>query len=255
MFPLALIYFFPLLVSNFLFVKFNHLRELKTIAALPEMIFDYVLMLAVMLLSFLPNMAIIKMVESSGLGKPLNWLDALRHAFTRWGSSILTMLLLMLVMFGLTLLFQVPGIIIGMGITIYAFANAAADLRLLLMLVVSGLILLPVFPVIIRMVYYVFAITVVSLRDLSGKAALDYSKRLVKGQWWRVFGFLMVLAIVQTPVNVLFLLIPRIPFAALINAVAQSVTILISTTFITLFFLDLEAIKDGVEGASGTIEL
>jgi hypothetical protein len=42
-------------------------------------------------------------------------------------------------------------------------------------------------------VYYSFFVYAVALRQVSGKAALDYSKATVQGEWWRVFGYLLAL--------------------------------------------------------------
>jgi hypothetical protein len=239
-----------------MYAEYSHINELKTIDALSGMYFNLLIFFVLIILSVLPNMAIIKMVESSELGTPENWQGALRHAVSRWGASILTMLLLMLVMFGLALLSVVPGIIIG--ISSFALANTLLSSRLLLILAVYGMMLLLALPAYIWMIYYIFAIAVVSLRRLSGKDALDYSKRLVKGQWWRVFGYVMALSvgslIVQIPVKVIVALLPRPPLAALIEAAFQSVFTLFGTTIFTLFFLNLEAMKVGNDGASLTLE-
>jgi hypothetical protein len=37
-------------------------------------------------------------------------------------------------------------------------------------------------------VYYSFTLFVIALRNIGGMDALEYSERLVKGNWWRVFG-------------------------------------------------------------------
>lgn len=256
MLPFALIYLPFLLVVNHMYAGYSHINELKTIDALSGMYFNLLIFFVLIILSVLPNMAIIKMVESSELGTPENWQGALRHAVSRWGASILTMLLLMLIMFGLALLSVVPGIIIG--ISSFTLANTLLSSRLLLILAVYGMMLLLALPAYIWMIYYIFAIAVVSLRRLSGKDALDYSKRLVKGQWWRVFGYVMALIvgslIVQIPVKVIVALLPLPPLAALIEAAFQSVFTLFGTTIFTLFFLNLEAMKVGNDGASVTLE-
>ena len=64
---------------------------------------------------------------------------------------------------------------------------------LLAMLIVFGLTLLLIVPGVIWVIYYSFFLFVVALRGLSGKPALDYSKAIVKGQWWRVFGYMLVI--------------------------------------------------------------
>jgi hypothetical protein len=105
----------------------------------------------------LATMALARLIEASLAGQPVTWQQALRHSFSRWGASIGTGLLAGLIIVGLCLLLIVPGIIWGL--------------------------------------YYSLFLYVVALRGLSGKKALDYSKSIVKGQWWRVFGYLSVIGI------------------------------------------------------------
>lgn len=66
---------------------------------------------------------------------------------------------------------------------------------LLASLIVMGLTILLVIPGVIYWTYYIFVLYAVALRDKHGKEALNYSKILVVGQWWRVFGVLMGLGI------------------------------------------------------------
>jgi hypothetical protein len=82
---------------------------------------------------------------------------ALSKALSRWGSGILTNILAGLIIFGLLLLLIIPGII---------WSN-----------------------------YYVFIPYVIILKNISGKEALDYSKSLVQGKWWKVFGIMILLGI------------------------------------------------------------
>lgn len=46
------------------------------------------------------------------------------------------------------------------------------------------------------MVYYMFVYQVVALKDLKWKEALNYSKYIVQGNWWKVFGNFLALAII-----------------------------------------------------------
>ncbi len=103
------------------------------------------------------TMALARLVEASLVGQPISWGKALRHALSRWGSSIGTGLLGGLIILGMLLLLIVPGIIWSL--------------------------------------YYSLVVYVVALRGFSGKRALDYSKSIVKGQWWRVFGYLCAIEI------------------------------------------------------------
>ncbi|MBM7624253.1 hypothetical protein [Sporohalobacter salinus] len=47
------------------------------------------------------------------------------------------------------------------------------------------------------MIYYCFIIPIVALRGLKGREALKYSKSLVKGRWWSIFGVILVVAILS----------------------------------------------------------
>lgn len=57
---------------------------------------------------------------------------------------------------------------------------------------VFALLLLGIIPGIIWSLYYVYSSYIVGVRGRSGGDALAYSKSLVKGKWWRTFGFYLV---------------------------------------------------------------
>lgn len=57
--------------------------------------------------------------------------------------------------------------------------------------------LLLVIPGIIYLVNNGFYATAFILRDQRGKAALEYSKTLVKGNWWRVFFFYLITGLIN----------------------------------------------------------
>ncbi len=111
-----------------------------------------------LLIGVVASMALARLIEASLMGQRITWKEALRHALTRWAASIGTGLLAGLIVFGMFLLLIVPGLIWSL--------------------------------------YYSLFVYVVALRGLSGKSALDYSKNIVKGQWWRVFGYLFVIELI-----------------------------------------------------------
>ncbi len=123
-----------------------------------------------LLIGVLATMALARLIESSVSGEPITWSTALRHALTRWGASIWTALLGGMIIVGMCLLLIIPGIIWAL--------------------------------------YYSLFVYVVALRGLSGKEALDYSKGIVKGQWWRVFGYLLVIIVLE----IIACLIVTLPF-------------------------------------------
>ena len=66
---------------------------------------------------------------------------------------------------------------------------------LMLFVFLVGLTTLLIIPGIIYSVYWTFTTLVVLFKDKSGKAALDYSKSLVKGRWWKVLGCIMLVSL------------------------------------------------------------
>jgi hypothetical protein len=115
-------------------------------------------MRVIQLLDFLfgtiATLGLAKLVETTVRGETLSCWSALWHALKRWPAALGTGIIAGLILLGLFLCLIVPGVIWSL--------------------------------------YYSLALYVVALRGLSGKAALDYSKALVKGQWWRVLGLLLV---------------------------------------------------------------
>lgn len=120
------------------------------------------------------TIAVAHIIETAIKGQEPSWIESLQHGVSRWASAVGTDLLAGLIIMGLSLLLVIPGIIWSC--------------------------------------YYIFQIYVVGLRNLGGKAALDYSKKLVKGQWWRVFGIELVIGIAPLsiifPIGVLYVLLP-----------------------------------------------
>lgn len=88
---------------------------------------------------------------------------AIRHAFSRLGRALVTSFLMYIILAGLLLLFIIPGVIYS--------------------------------------IYYAFALYAVVLREKSAGEALNYSKTLVQGQWWRVFGILAGLAMISASID------------------------------------------------------
>jgi hypothetical protein len=155
------------------------------------------------LIGVVATMSLARLIEASLLAQPITWQQALRHAVSRWGACLCTGLLEGLIVLGMFLLLIVPGIIWGL--------------------------------------YYTFYVYVVALRGLSGKRALDYSKAIVKGQWWRVFGYLFMIeiigAIAGIAVVVPFYFTPDNRF---LEIVSYTVTDILSALFLCMtivFFL------------------
>lgn len=59
--------------------------------------------------------------------------------------------------------------------------------NILMFIIICGLFLLLIIPGVIWSVYYIFVLYIVVLRNRELKNALNYSKLLVRGSWWKVF--------------------------------------------------------------------
>lgn len=155
------------------------------------------------------TMSLAKLVESLVFGKPITWRQALSHAFSRWGAAIGTGFLGGVIILGMTLLLIVPGIIWSL--------------------------------------YYYFFVFVVALRGLSGKEALDYSKGVVKGQWWRVCGYMFVIGLLGALASVVVVgplfFTPEIRILDIISDTLCDITSALFLCMTTVFFLNNDYLR------------
>ncbi len=152
--------------------------------------------------SLIASMSIAVIVERVISQKEVSAIEAVTLAFSKLGKGILTSLYLFVIVFALTLLFVIPGII---------YSN-----------------------------YYLFVLYVVALRNKSGGEALDYSKMLVEGQWWRVFGVLLgaalIFGIAELAISLPLSLISNSPYMAIItNAITLFSNVIFTVMPIVLF--------------------
>ncbi len=120
-----------------------------------------------------------------------------------------------------------------------------------------------IIPGIMWMVYYLFVVYAVAMTSLSGKKALDYSKGLVKGAFWRTLGYFFVIG-VATAVPALILALAgqmlanlvtptlpslaRLALNALANAFATLPTIF-QTSLCSVFFLNTAYLRRQIVSA------
>ncbi len=109
-------------------------------------------------MSILKAIAVIYITEKGFYNKSIDFRLLLKQSLSKWSSVFFVDLVTVVFVFGLTLLFIVPGII-------YA-------------------------------IYWSFAVCATVLRDKTGTNALKYSKNLVKGRWWTVFGYFLIITFV-----------------------------------------------------------
>ena len=169
------------------------------------------------LIGIIATMAIAYAIKNKFDGKTVNAAEALKKALSRWGAAVGTNIMLGIFLLGLTLLLIVPGII--------------------------------------YYVYWIFVSLVVVLNDKSGKDALDYSKKIVEGRWWRVAGYSIVFAMLGIIVGVV-VSIPYwfLPENFLINIVTDTLIDILFSFFIvalTIFFINFDATKKPDEIVQG----
>jgi len=190
------------------FVPVDYLVEERGLRGLS--LYMKLIQLTEFLVGIVATMALARLIEASLLGQPITWPQALRHALSRWGASIGTGLLAGVILLGLCLLLIVPGLIWSL--------------------------------------YYSFFVYAVALRGLSGKKALDYSKAIVKGQWWRVFGCLLVINALGVVAGIA-VMAPFFftPDNQILDIASDTLTDIVSALFLTMttvFFLNNEKRED-----------
>ena len=113
----------------------------------------------------------------------------------------------------------------------------------------SGIIILfftflLIIPGIVRSIQYAFVGYAASIRDVSGKKALEYSKSVTEGQRWRIFGFYLLLWLLNIgPAVAYFYLVYVTDYDKIIVNGASFIIYFIGPFFTILFgvlFLDLE---------------
>ncbi len=118
----------------------------------------FLVLLAQLIAGLIVSVSMAVIIEKVVENKTISFAEAVKYAASKWGKAFTTSLLASVITFGLSLLLVIPGIIYW--------------------------------------TYYSFVLYVVALRDKHGKEALNYSKALVMGQWWRIFGILLGLGII-----------------------------------------------------------
>jgi hypothetical protein len=160
-----------------------------------------------MLASVLVPLAIALLTRKYLDGQTLDYQAALKQAIPRWLPGIGTTGLMSLLLLGLSLFLIIPGVIFA--------------------------------------IYWAFAIYVVMLNNKSGMAALNYSRQVVRGRWWRTLGYFIVFGLISGMASWVI----NIPLAAyLSNPVVNFISSLLANiifSFITvatvLLFLNLES--------------
>jgi hypothetical protein len=158
------------------------------------------------LMGIFSGLGIARIVDERLQGRSTSLRGALAHAFHRWRSGVWTGFLSSMITGVLLLAFIIPGII-WLG-------------------------------------YYTFSTSVVSLRDRSGKSALDDSKALVKGRWWTVVGRIAVIGVptimAGAALGMTSSFAPELRFLSFASWVISDALFAFASVATTVLFLNLE---------------
>ena len=162
------------------------------------------------LITMLATLSIVVITDRAVEGQSLPWTDAILQALSKWAKAIGTGIL--------------AGLIVLLGMVIF------------------------IIPGVIFSVYYMFTTYVVVLRNESGIDALSYSKSLVQGQWWRMFGIALAIGIIIAvvtmaviiPLNLIVSLISYNPYWSIIPTTLVSIVSAFSIITMVLLFLNTD---------------
>ncbi|MBI9051909.1 MAG: hypothetical protein JEZ00_21010 [Anaerolineaceae bacterium] len=155
------------------------------------------------------TIAIVLLINRSLEEEDTSWHINLRNGFSKWSAVIATFFLKSILLAGLILMLGIPGIVFA--------------------------------------IYYFFVIQVVVLRNLSWVDALEYSRKLVLGQWWHIAGITFLLGIIYIFIYAAILFpITQISHNPYINILPNTMYSIINGFFIvasTIFFLNTDYLR------------
>jgi len=106
--------------------------------------------------------------------------------------------------------------------------------------------------------YYTFSTIIVALTGRSGMEALNHSKTLVTGRWWRVFGYSLALILpilgVGIVVGMASALWPDFTYPDWVENLAADLATLPAAVGLTVLYLHLEAGRAARTGSASVVE-
>ncbi|MCE9646605.1 MAG: hypothetical protein K8S20_11455 [Chloroflexi bacterium] len=151
--------------------------------------------------SLVASMSIALLVESVVDQRKLSWIEATKDAFSKWGRAFLANFLAGMIVLALSFCLVIPGVVYSL--------------------------------------YYEFVTYAVALRGEEGMGALAYSKKLVEGQWWRVFWILLGTSIVYGVIFLPFAMLSSVSiFLYYVSYAAQYLLGVIFSVVIVVLFLN-----------------
>ncbi len=217
-------FYLILLITLAIYIPINIILYFVPIDALIEQqgalrgIRTYVKIIQILegLIGIIATMAIAYVIKTKIDGKTVSFGQALKKSLSRWPVAIGTNIMLGIFLLGLTLLLIIPGII--------------------------------------YYVYWIFVLYIVVLHDKSWKSALDCSKAIVKGRWWKVAGYSLVFALFSFIVGIIVGIIPYwfLPENFLTSIFSDTLIDIVASYFTVvsvIFFINFDSTKKkGVAG-------
>lgn len=111
------------------------------------------------LIGIIIPLSVARLTDALQHGETIDFRVALSRGFQKWGAGLVTML------------------VMGVLLALLFFA-----------LIIPGIIFA---------VYWMFVVIVVALTDKTLLTALSYSRALVRGRWWKLFGYALVMALIS----------------------------------------------------------
>jgi hypothetical protein len=167
-------------------------------------------MLIEIVIGVVGRLGIAWIVQERIAGREVSFGGAFKHAMNRWGAGAWTEFVANFVIGLMTLAFIVPGVI--------------------------------------WLVFYSFTTCAVSLRSCAGDSALRYSKRLVRGRWWRVAGRMLALfaisAVLPIVAGALMVFLPENDGISLVVDLVTEVPFAFFATGVVVVFSNLDAVSN-----------
>lgn len=180
---------------------------------------------------------------------PVNVLGALlRNPLYAWGLTALAAPVLIIAVAQIVETVaegENPSFLDGLGTAFRSYGKALYT-GLIGWAIIAGLALLVVVPGIIWAVYYMFWAQAVGLRGLSGREALEYSKALGAGKWWKLLALGALICVVYCSVYLSLsfgagMLGGGVVWGTVVYVIFDLFGALL-TSILTILFLNLEAI-------------
>ena len=164
-------------------------------------------------IGIIAKLAIIHLIHMDVGGKTVTVGDALKKALSKWWPVFYTSIIYNILTLLLTLLLIIPGIL---------YSN-----------------------------YWYFFIFAIVIFDKTGQDALDYSKKIVEGRWWKVFGYTIGIGVVKLVIIVPLLritfVLPENFFLGIITSSLFEIIYSYITVVTIVFFLNFDKTKKEVE--------